>query len=84
MRPPGGGDWLVGGRPWRRNPRHAIPAGIFHIVRLWARCRGGMGGAGHLPEPGGINQQPAWLLAAFRICDDADHEIDKRKEAEAT
>ena len=67
---------LVGERPWRLNPRHSIPAAAFHIVRLWLRTRGGMGGVGPLPEPGGINQQPAWLMGAFAILSSKQAEIE--------
>jgi hypothetical protein len=74
-----GGDWIVGATERRRNPRLAIPQVYHHVVRLWSRCRGGMG-AGILPEPGGLNQQPAWLVRAFGILDGADAELSERKE----
>jgi len=82
LRPPDGGAWLAGGRSWARNPRHTVPAAYFHVVRLWSRCRGGMGGLAALPEPGGINQQPAWLVAAFGVLEGADAEMDKAERRE--
>lgn len=72
MRHPSGGDWIVGRTELRRNPRLVIPVVYRHVVTLWSRARGGMGGAGHLPEAGGTNQQPAWLLRAFGILDEED------------
>lgn len=77
LRPPGGGAWQVGAHTWPLNPRHTTPRAYFHIIRLWSRCRSGMGGMAALPEPGGINQQPAWLIAAFGILDAVDADLDK-------
>lgn len=71
MRSRDGGDFLVGEEQWPRNPRHVVPKPFLHVVRLWNRCRSGMGGFAALPEPGGINQQPAWLMAAFGVLDSA-------------
>lgn len=79
MRHPSGGDWIVGMTERRRNPLLTIPAVYTHVVRLWTRCRGGMG-AGLLPEPGGLNQQPAWLMRAFATLDAADAELEKSDE----
>lgn len=79
MRPEGGGAWQVGRDIWQRNPRHLVPRSFFHVVRLWNRCRSGMGGFAVLPEPGGVNQQPAWLMAAFALLDAED---DRLREAE--
>jgi hypothetical protein len=72
VRPPEGGSWLAGGRSWAVNPRYAIPPAYFHVVRLWNRCASGMGGFAQLPEPGGVNAQPAWLMEAFGILSAAD------------
>lgn len=69
---------MVGKTERRRNPRIALPPVFGHVVRLWSRCRGGMG-AGLLPEAGGMNQQPAWLMTAFSILDGADADLDKGK-----
>ncbi|WP_338661777.1 hypothetical protein VQH23_16270 [Pararoseomonas sp. SCSIO 73927] len=73
---PSGGDWIVGATERRRNPRLTLPAVYNHVVRLWARCRGGMG-AGLLPEAGGVNDQPNWLMKAFALLDGADAELEK-------
>lgn len=40
-----------------------------------------MGGFAVLPEPGGINQQPAWLMAAFAVLDGADHDMREAEKA---
>lgn len=60
-----GGEFLCGKDRWPANPRHLIPTAFFHVVRLWLRCRAESGGLSSLPEPGGVNDQPAWLMAAF-------------------
>jgi hypothetical protein len=81
LRAPGGGKWLVGQEEWADNPRHVVPPGYFHVVRLWFRCRAGMGGFAALPEPGGINQQPAWLMAAFAALENAEEELRKDRDS---
>lgn len=72
-RDPAGGLWVIPAvgedadeMHWRVNPRIACPPGAFHAVRLWDRSRGGMA-PGPLPEAGGVNDQPAWLMAAFGV-----------------
>lgn len=72
-----GGDFIVGDEFWPRNPRHIVPRAYHHLVRLWSRCRAGMGGMAVLPEAGGLNAQPAWLVAAFGVLDGADHRLDE-------
>lgn len=67
VRPLEGGDWIVGRDRWRQNPRHALAACWFHVVRLWLRCRGEGVGLVSLPEAGGVNDQPAWIMAAFDV-----------------
>jgi len=51
---------------WRRNPRLVVPPGAQHAVRLYWRHKGGMA-TGPLPDAGGINDQAAWLMAAFNL-----------------
>lgn len=41
---------------------------------LWRLYQGG-DGVGHLPDAGGVNDQPAWLLEAFAVMDGAEHEL---------
>jgi len=47
------------------NPRHSTPPQWAELVRLWNRCRGGMGGLALLPDAGGVNDQAAWTMAAL-------------------
>jgi len=37
------------------------------FVRLWAACRGGMGGIAHWPDAGGVNDQAAWVVDGFAV-----------------
>jgi hypothetical protein len=55
-----------------------VPRAFYHVVRLWSRCQSGMGGYAQLPGPGGINDQPAWLIEAFGIlsAEDASQKTD--------
>lgn len=71
--------YVAAGRTWRINPRYAIPAAIYRVVALWNRCQSGMGGLGHLPCAGAMNDQPNWLLEAFRILDDENETINAEK-----
>lgn len=43
------------------------PDHFFDVVGLFNMSQGGMGGFAALPDPGGLNDQPAWLLDAFNI-----------------
>jgi hypothetical protein len=72
-REPTGGLWVIpdAGEDapemlWRGNPARACPPGSMQVVRLFYRHRGGMA-PGPLPEAGGVNDQPAWLLTAFGL-----------------
>lgn len=49
---------------WRGNPAKAVAPAAMHVVRLYYRGKGGMA-PGPLPDGGGVNDQAAWLLAAF-------------------
>lgn len=42
-----------------------------------------MGGFAVLPEPGGLNDQPAWLLEAFNVLAHAEAEADRLAAEEA-
>jgi hypothetical protein len=56
-----------------------IPRAFFHIAKTWGRCRAGMGGYAVLPGPGGVNDQPAWLMEAFGVLGAFDAEMGERK-----
>lgn len=47
------------------------------IFELWCAARGGLGGAGPLPEAGGLLDQPAFVMAAFAVMGAAAREIEK-------
>lgn len=47
---------------------------------LWLRCRDPEGGYRHLPDAGGVNDQAAWLMAAFDIIADAVRRLRPQRE----
>ncbi|ONG56967.1 hypothetical protein BKE38_05070 [Pseudoroseomonas deserti] len=81
VRPPEGGYWEAGGRLWKPNPRFYIPRNIFHVVSLWFRCQGGMGGLAQLPGVGGVGDQAAWLMRAFSLLDGEEAKARRAKES---
>lgn len=56
----------MGSEPWPQNPAWIVPEPYRELVRLWALCRRPEGGYAGWPDPGGLNDQPAWLVDAFR------------------
>lgn len=87
MRPVEGGWLRVGqwrGRDvlWLRNPKHLLPRAWVLAVAAWRQSQGGMG-RGWLPEGGGLNAQPAWLIDAFSILAAEEARLDKLKQPEA-
>jgi hypothetical protein len=50
---------------------HLIGSTIPHLIPLWLAWRGGGMGVGHLPFAGGAGDQPAVLMDAFSIMEDA-------------
>ncbi len=78
-----GGLFIVGAERWESNPRHVVPRAFLHVARLWFRTRAGMGGFAALPEPGGVNQQPAWLMTAFGVLEAAEHAMDEAEKGAA-
>ena len=63
---------------WWHNPRHLLPAAWIRCVALWRHSQGGMA-RGWLPEAGGVNQQPAWLIEAFGILSAEERRLDERE-----
>ena len=57
----------MGGEAWAENPRLVIAEPWHAFVRLWAACRGGMGGIAHWPDAGGVNDQAAWVVDGFAV-----------------
>ncbi|MCA3280538.1 MAG: hypothetical protein ING10_14825 [Roseomonas sp.] len=71
----------MAGEAWAENPRITVPEAYHAFVRLWAACRGGMGGIAHWPDAGGVNDQAAWVVdtfAALRGIDAALDEVRRR------
>ena len=64
---------------WGTNPRHILPGVWLRVVALWRQSQGGMA-RGWLPEAGGVNAQPAWLMEAFAILSAEDARLDKLKD----
>ncbi|MCG8691008.1 MAG: hypothetical protein MI806_07340 [Minwuiales bacterium] len=55
------------------HPRYAVPKHLFGVVDLWLASvhfpgDGGFPRLAHLPDPGGMGDQSAWLIDAFQIC----------------
>ena len=67
---------------YRHNPRDAVPDWASDVVQLWALCRSEFGLA-HLPDPGGMNRQSAWLMDAFSVCTAAEIELRKEERPDA-
>lgn len=65
--PDGGAGWVIGEEEFAENPARGLTAEHHHVVALWQAWRGGDLGTGPLPDPGGSNDQAAWLFDAFAI-----------------
>ena len=76
--PEDGGRWFLAGQEWESNPRLTLPPSYLHFVNVWAMCRGGTGGYSSLPSAGGMNDQAAWTMHAFRILANAEADMAKR------
>ena len=66
----------MGGEPWPDNPALTVPPPCRDLVRLWAACRGGMGGLAHWPDAGGVGDQAAWVVDAFTLLAGMDAAMD--------
>lgn len=77
--PDGSRAWIVAGAEWAENPRHTLPPEWADFVRLWDACRGGMGGIASWPDAGGVNDQVAWLVDAFRLLASLNAELDEQE-----
>lgn len=49
------------------------------MLRVWQWSRGGFGGPGHLPESGGVLDQPVLMMDALAVMDAAYAKMRKRK-----
>ena len=71
---------MVGSEPWvGDNPRLTTPERYFEFVRLWAACRGADGNIAHWPDPGGVNDQPAWTVEGFSQLEQLNLLFEKRR-----
>lgn len=68
----------MAGVEWAENPRHTLSQEWHDFVRLWDACRGGMGGIQTWPDAGGVNDQAAWLVDAFRTLAAINADLDKQ------
>jgi hypothetical protein len=68
---PDGSPFLFEDEELDTNPRLLIPPALWDVWDAWRDARDGLGGSGHLPDPGGVLQQPAAMLEAFRTIDAA-------------
>ena len=59
-----------------------MPAWATEVAHLWNMCRGEFGML-HLPDAGGMNDQPAWTMDAFNTCGAADAELRKLEKPDA-
>jgi hypothetical protein len=64
---------------WWCNPRHLLPRAWMTVVALWRQSQGGMA-RGWLPEAGGVNGQPAWLIEAFGLLGAEEARLDKLRQ----
>jgi hypothetical protein len=63
---------------WWRNPRLLLPRAWMLALALWRQSQGGMA-RGWLPEPGGVHDQPAWLMEAFAILSAEEARLDRQE-----
>ncbi len=83
MRPPDGSPtWIVAGVEWPENPRHTLADEWWEFVRLWDACRGGMGGVQTWPDAGGVADQAAWVVDAFRVLAAANADLERQARPE--
>lgn len=69
--PDGGQGWIIGDEEFADNPAAGVTAEHQHVAALWQAWRGGEFGGGPLPDPGGVNDQAAWLFDAFAVMERA-------------
>lgn len=46
-------------------------------MRLYDFARPSLGGSAFLPDPGGVNDQAAWLMDAFAVIANAESQLSK-------
>lgn len=65
-------SWNVCGEIYHEHPAHRVGEAERAMLEVWRLCRtSSMGTVGHLPEGGGVVDQPAILMEAIRVCDAA-------------
>ena len=61
------------------HPMHLVDDDVMQLIELWRAWQGGLGGAGLLPDQGGVNDQAAWIMAAFNILSAAERSLSRNK-----
>jgi len=70
-----GSCWELFGEKYHTNPRFLLGPGDVDMINLWRLFQGGGMGGGHLPDSGGVIDQPAIMMDAFTIMDKAEREL---------
>jgi hypothetical protein len=69
-RPMTGDCWSLPEIGWDEinvHPFHLLDEDDLLLLEMWRAWQGGMAGPGPLPEPGGLMDQPACVIASFHI-----------------
>ncbi len=66
------------GESYTENPRFLLTEADFEMVRLWRLFRSGWG-AGYLPDPGGVLDQPNAMLDAFALMSEAEATLEEQE-----
>ena len=61
------------------HPIHLLDAEDLALLDLWLAWRGNGLSAGHLPEAGGVMDQPSYTMTAFRIMDAAESALREKR-----
>lgn len=73
-----GSCWVLFEEEYPTNPRLLVDAEGWAMLRVWTYCRStGFGGAGHLPNEGGVLDQPIIMLDALAEMTHAESQIQK-------
>lgn len=62
----------------RVHPAHLTDDADVLLIEMWRAFTGGLGGRGPLPFAGGYADQPACVMAAFRILSNAEDALNPK------